>query len=100
LTGISGAPKELEGNLVEFEDGPAAVTGDERCIGHCLPQANGKAQQVGRTGSQKTCLKTENHRRKVRFLMVVFVDKRPPALFVENQGIPGSINIGPGIFFA
>ena len=51
----------------------------------------GKAQQVGRTGSQKTCL------------IKGAVSPWTRAAVNETrtqQGIPASMNIGPGIFFS
>jgi len=35
-----------KGNPVQFRDGPAAVTGDERCMQATVCSADGKAQQV------------------------------------------------------
>jgi len=45
----------LIGNPVRIGDGPAAVIGDESCNMSLAVKA-GKAQPVGRSESQKTCL--------------------------------------------
>jgi hypothetical protein len=45
----------LIGKPVQGRHGPAAVTGDETCSSHSFLQGKGKAQEVGRSGSQKTC---------------------------------------------
>jgi len=42
---------------VQIRDGPAAVTGDEHRMEATGSLRVGKARLVGRTGSQKTCLK-------------------------------------------
>ena len=44
---------------MKIRHGPAAVTGDENRISH-FPLKDGKARQVERAGSQKTCLQTED----------------------------------------
>ena len=50
--------RSVIGNPVKFGDGPAAVTGNESRR-MSLAQRVGKARRVGRSGSQKTCLKNE-----------------------------------------
>jgi hypothetical protein len=44
---------------VKIRHGPAAVTGDENRRGH-FPLKDGKARQVERAGSQKTCLQNKD----------------------------------------
>ena len=44
---------------MKIRHGPAAVTGDENRISH-FPLKDGKARQLERAGSQKTCLQTED----------------------------------------
>jgi len=79
---------------VTIRDGPAAVTGDNRRIQATDQKERvGKARQEGRSGSQKTCLKSER---------IASVDKgRFCNVSVEKHGNPRiNILIGPGIFFA
>ena len=45
----------VQGKTVRIRRGPAAVTGDETCSSHCTV-TRGKAQGLGRSGSQKTLL--------------------------------------------
>ncbi len=41
---ISGALMSTIGNPVQIRDGPAAVTGDENCICHCLKKTGRRSK--------------------------------------------------------
>jgi hypothetical protein len=53
----TGALRGLKGKPVQVRHGPAAVTGNETCEMPLFQlEPNGKAQGVGGSGNQKTCL--------------------------------------------
>jgi hypothetical protein len=53
----TGALRGLKGKPVQVRHGPAAVTGDETCETPLFRlKPDGKAQGVGGSGNQKTCL--------------------------------------------
>lgn len=62
--------------------GPATVSGDERCICHCSDERNGKAQLLGRSVSQETCLNTNNSAFQGRVVIEVVSVIRGPCLLL------------------
>ena len=80
----------LIGNLVEIEDGPAAVIGDEnRKVPLSRRKRDGKARHIGWSESQKTCLNR----------VETSAERGNPMDLVDKKGISQIERTGLGFLF-